>query len=178
MSTERSGHGARALNLPPDSRSTWRPTGANRTRLSLAAVPRRDKAIPDARIVHATDRLWLKTAVCRRSGERPESARPSPSPRDRRRSAIHTRSSHSTYAGGLSVMGSGAEYSAAGGARQLYPHLRKKLGATCTAAKCQYPTFTGPPPNRDSRPKRSLLVVEQILGNRLELGHFLKALRF
>jgi hypothetical protein len=42
---------------------------------------------------------------------------------------------------------------------------------------CQYPTFTGPPPNRRSRPKRSLLVVEQILGNRLELGHFSKALR-
>jgi hypothetical protein len=33
----------------------------------------------------------------------------------RRRSAIHTRSSHSTYAGGLSVMGSRAEYSAAAG---------------------------------------------------------------
>ena len=43
-----------------------------------------------------------------RSGVRagmPESAQPSPSPRDPRRSAIHTGSSHSTYTGGPSVLG-------------------------------------------------------------------------
>ena len=54
------------------------------------------------------------------------------------------------------------------------PEMRVRLGSY---AWCQYPTFTGPPPNRRSRPKRSLLVVEQILGNRLELGHFSKTLR-
>jgi len=56
--------------------------GANRTRLTgqsfaspLPLFRGRDKEIPDERIVHATDRLGSKTAVCRRSGERPESLR-------------------------------------------------------------------------------------------------------
>jgi len=44
-------------------------------RFSLAAVPGRDKEIPDELIVHATDRLGSKTAVGRRWGARPESLR-------------------------------------------------------------------------------------------------------
>ena len=57
-------------------------------------------AVTAARAYHyraTLDSRNLPVPGARREG--PESAQPSPSPRDPRRSAIHTRSCHSTYAG-------------------------------------------------------------------------------
>src|SRR5215831_3047092 len=70
--------------------------------------PRRVGAPP---VVDAKGSLGSNFAALFRSREGPLSVQPSPSPREPRRSAIHTRSSHSTYTGGLSLMGHGRKNS-------------------------------------------------------------------
>ena len=91
--------------------------------------------------------------------ERLESARPSPSPRDRRRSAIHTRSSHSTYAGGLSVMGSRAEYSAAAGHGSFTPTYGRSWAPLAPPVSANYGHTTlssdrADPGSRSQQPRR------------------------